>query len=180
MKILLMGSFFFMFAGGMFGPIYAVFVENIGGDLLTAGSAYAAFSISAGVLMFFISRWEDHVKHQEKLIILGYGLSCVGFLGYLLIQNPIHLFIVQIIFGIGEAVNSPAYDGMYSRLLERGKFASEWGMWESMQYIVISVAALVGGYLASAFGFKLIFVLMFILSLFGLTTASALLKMKRM
>ena len=47
LKILLFASALFMLAGGLFGPIYAVFVEEIGGDLLTAGGAYAAFSIAA-------------------------------------------------------------------------------------------------------------------------------------
>jgi len=176
MKILLFTSVFFMFAGGMFGPIYAVFVKNIGGDLLTAGGAYAAFSIAAGILLLLLGKWEDRIKHKEKLVILGYGLSCLGFLGYLFIQETIHLFIVQIIFGIGEAINSPAYDAIYSRLLERGKFASQWGIWEGLQYIVVAVAALVGGYLASLYGFRFIFMIMFGLSVVGLISSSLLLR----
>ncbi len=167
-----------MLAGGMFGPIYAVFVENIGGDLLTAGSAYAAFSISAGILIFFISRWEDHIKHQEKLVVVGFVFSCIGFLGYLFIRSPIDLFIVQIVFGLGEAISTPAFDGMYSKLLDKGKFASEWGLWESLNYIVIAVAAVVGGYLANVYGFRFIFVIMFILSIIGLLVSLALLSRK--
>lgn len=176
LKILILASALFLLAGGMFGPIYAIFVEEIGGDILTAGSAYAVFSIACGVLLFFISRWEDHVKHQEKLIVIGYFLSCIGFLGYLFISEPWHLFIVQIIFGIGHAINIPAYDGLYSKLLDKGKFASEWGLWETMAYIVGGVAALVGGYLANLYGFKFIFVIMFILSIIGLIVSLFLLK----
>lgn len=168
LKILLGASALFMLAGGMFGPIYAIFVEEIGGDLLTAGSAYFLFALSAGVMIFFISRWEDHVKHQEKLVISGYVLSCIGFLGYMLIKNPFDLFIVQIIFGLGEAIGTPAYDGLYSKFLDKGKFVSEWGIWESMHYIVIALAALVGGLLANLYGFKFIFLIMFIISLIGL------------
>ncbi|MFQ6010384.1 MAG: MFS transporter [Candidatus Aenigmatarchaeota archaeon] len=126
LQILLLASAMFMLAGGLFGPIYAIFVEEIGGDLLTAGAAYSAFAIASGVLIFFISRWEDHVKHQENLVVIGFGLSCIGFFGYLLIKNPLDLFIVQVVFGIGEAVGTPAWDGMYSKYLEKGKFVSEW------------------------------------------------------
>lgn len=171
LKILLLSSALFTLAGGLFGPIYAVFVKEIGGDLLTAGSAYAAFAISAGILTYLISRWEDHVKHQEKLVVLGFSLSCLGFLGYLVIRNPIDLFIVQIIFGIGEAIGTPAYDGIYSRHLDKGKYVSEWGLWESVDYIVAGVAAAIGGLLASIYGFRFLFVIMFILSLLGLITA---------
>jgi MFS family permease len=179
LKILLWSNALFALAAGMFGPIYAVFVEQIGGDLLTAGGAYAAYSIVAGILIFFISRWEDHVRHQEKLVVAGFALSCLGFLGYLLIQTSIDLFIVQIILGLGQAINIPAYDGLYSKHLDKGKFASEWGLWESSNYIVVAVAALIGGYLANIFGFRFIFLIMFVISLIGLAVAVMLLPRKR-
>ena len=179
LKILLLSSALFILAGGLFGPIYAVFVEEIGGDLLTAGSAYAAFAIAAGVLIFFLSKWEDHVKHQEKLVVIGFVFSCIGFLGYLFIRQPWHLFVVQIIFGLGEAVGTPAYDGLYSRNLDKGKFVSEWGMWESMQWIVTAVAAAAGGLLANLYGFRFLFGIMFIVSLIGLITSALLIKKKK-
>ena len=179
LKILLGSSALFMLAGGLFGPIYAVFVEGIGGDILTAGIAYSGFAIAAGVLIFFVSRWEDHVKHQEKLVIAGYFLSCLGFLGYLFVKTPFHLLIVQVILGLGEAVSTPAYDGLYSKHLDKGKFASEWGLWDSTAYITAGVAAIAGGWYAKAYGFRSLFGVMFILSLAGLMISLMLLKKKR-
>ena len=166
-------------AAGMFGPIYAVFVEQIGGDLLTAGGAYATYSIAAGILIFFISRRADHIKHQEKLVVAGYALSSIGFLGYLLIQTSLDLFIVQMILGLGQAINIPAFDGLYSKHLDRGKFVSEWGLWESSNYIVIAIAAIIGGYLANVFGFRFIFVIMLVISLIGLAVSVLLLPRRK-
>lgn len=174
LKTLLLASSMFMLAGGLFGPIYAIFVEEIGGNLLDAGIAYSAFAIASGALIFFISRWEDHIKHQEKLVVAGYVLSCLGFIGYLLIRNPIDLFLVQIIFGMGEAVGTPAYDGLYSKHLEKGKFVSEWGLWESMSYMIIGVSAASGGFLATLYGFRFLFMVMLCLSLLGLVVSSLL------
>ncbi len=171
LKILLMASSLFMLAGGLFGPIYAVCVEEIGGDLLTAGAAYSIFAIVAGIMIFLIGRWEDRVKHQEKLIIIGYVLSCAGFLGYLFVKAPVHLFMVQIIFGVGEAIGTPAFDGLYTKHLDKGKFASEWGMWDAMSYITIGIGALAGGYLANLYGFRFLFTIMFVISLLGLFTS---------
>ncbi len=179
LKILLTSSSLFLLAGGLFGPIYAVFVEQIGGDLLTAGGAYAAFSVSAGILIFLLSRWEDHVKHQEKLVVLGFLLNCFGFAGYLFIRSPIELFIVQIIFGIGEAINAPAFDGLYSKHLDRGKFVSEWGMWESLYRIITAIAAAGGGYIALVYGFRNLFALMLIISVIGLIISSLLVFRKK-
>lgn len=169
----------FMLAGGLFGPIYAVFVEDIGGDLLTAGAAYSVFAIAAGIVVFAISKWEDRVKQQENLIVVGYALSVVGFLGYLLIREPWQLFVVQIIFGIGEAIGAPAYDALYSKHLDKGKFASEWGMWDAMQWFVTGVAAAAGGFIANRYGFRFLFVIMLAISLFGLAV-SGLLMVRRM
>lgn len=167
LKLLLVSSAFITLAGGLFGPIYAVFVEEIGGDLLTAGSAYAVFAIAAGILIFFISRWEDHVKHQEKLVVMGYTLNVIGFFGYLLVREPWHLFIVQAIFGIAEAIGTPAFDGLYSRHLDKGKYTSEWGLWESKEWITLGIAAFVGGYLANKHGFQALFSFMLSLSIIG-------------
>ncbi len=179
LKILLLSQALFFLAGGLFGPIYAIFVQEIGGDLMTAGIAYSIFAISAGVLIYLISRWEDHVKHQEKLVIFGFALSALGFLGYLFVQRPLDLFIVQIIFGIGEAINTPAYDGLYSKHLDKGKFASEWGLYDSMQRIMVGIAAVVGGFLANAYGFSVLFVLMALLSVIGFAASCMLIIPKK-
>lgn len=171
-----MASALFLLAGGLIAPIYAIFVEEIGGDLLAAGTAYAAFSISAGLLLFFISRWEDHVKHKERLVVGGWLLSCIGYLGYIFVENPLQLVLVQVVFGIGTAVCNPAFDGIYSKNLDRGHFVSEWGMWESMSFIVTAIGALIGSYVASLFGFRILFMFMFGFSLIGLLVSFRLLK----
>jgi len=180
LKILLCIQALFALAGGLFGPLYAVFVEEIGGDLLTAGSAYFLFALTVGILIFFISRWEDHVKHKEKLIIIGFGLSALGFLGYNFVFEQIGLFIVQIIFGLGEAVCAPAWDGLYSKYLDKGKFISEWGLYESLNYIIIALGALAGGVIAEFFGFRILFVIMFIISIIGLLISFTLSFKKRL
>ena len=165
LKYLLLAESFSLLAAGLFGPIYAIFVENIGGDILDAGGAYAAFSLAAGVMIFIISRWEDHIKYKEKLIIVGQVIGSFGILGYLFIQNPIHLFIVQVVLGLSQAVYSPAFDGLYSSFLDRGKFASEWGLYDSIDYITAAISAAAGGAVATFFGFHVLFMAMFVLSL---------------
>jgi len=179
LKILLSASGLSILAAGFFGPIYAVFVEEIGGGILTAGTAYSVFAIAAGLLIFFISRWEDSVKHKEKLVVAGYAISSIGFLGYLLIRNPFDLFIVQAIFGISIAIRIPAFDGLYSKHLDKGKFASEWGLWESMNYLLLGISAAAGSFIASIYGFRTLFWAMLVLSLFSLFASALLLGKKK-
>lgn len=168
LKILLWSSVFLNLSAGLFGPIYAIFVEQIGGDLLTAGGAYAGFSISLGVLVYFLGKWEDKIKHQENLVIWGRFLTLIGTAGYLLIKAPIHLFGVQITLGIAQALTIPAFDSLYSKNLQKGKFASQWGSWEGMTSIVIGIAAILGAWIANKFGFKILFIIMTFIALVAL------------
>lgn len=177
-KIVLATSAMFGLAGGMFGPIYAVFVEEIGGDLLTAGSAYALFAISTGVLMLFTAKLEDRSKHKEKFFIIANILGSIGILGYLFISKPIHLFVVQIILGISDAIGGPVYLTIISKNIDKGKITFQWGMTDATWYILGGVAALIGGYFANLYGFRFIFVIMFIVSLIGLALSLLLLKKK--
>ena len=154
-----------MLSVGLFGPIYAIFVSNIGGDVFEAGSAYAAFSLAAGFMIFFISRWEDHVKHKEKLILISHVIGAVGILGYMFVQNPIQLFLVQILLGLAGAIGSPAFDGLYSRYLDKGRFVSEWGLFNSINYVVAAVSAVAGGLIVTIYNFQVLFMVMFLFSL---------------
>mgnify|MGYP003968074129 CR=1 FL=1 len=176
LKILLLSDTWATLALGMIGPIYAIFVADIGGDILDASWAYFAFMITSGVVMYFISHWEDKVKHKNRLITLGYSLTALGCLSYIFVDSQLTLVITQMILGVAEAVQVPAYDAMYSSYLRKHKAASEWGNWEAMQYIVTAIAALAGGYLAKSLGFKALFVAMFIFSLFSVFTSLGMFK----
>ncbi len=179
LRILNTASGFSMMAAGLFGPLYAVFVEQIGGDLLTAGAAYSAFCIAGGVFLFIISRFEDRVQKQERILILGYVLQLAGFIGYLLVKTPIHLFIVEAILGISTAIMIPAFDSFYSRHLEPGKFASQWGLWESVNLVVPGVGAFIGGFIARDYGFRSLFLVMVFFSVIGLIVSLFLLHKKK-
>jgi len=179
LKVLLWTYGFFTFGQYLMLPIYAVFVENIGGDLLTAGLAYGIYALVTGVLIYSFGRWEDRVKHQEKLVVLGYFLQLIATAGYLLVSKPVHLFYLQVLFGIATSINTPAYDSIYSKNLDKGKFASEWGIWESMNWIVTGIGALLGGWVAQTFSWKAMIYFMIITAAAGFFTSLILLKSKQ-
>jgi predicted MFS family arabinose efflux permease len=176
LKILIAVSAFYNMAAGLFAPLYAVFVEQIGGDLLTAGSAYSAYAFAAGILIFILSKWENKFKHKEVFVIMGYMTHAIGFFGYLFVTKPQHLFLVQAIFGIASAINTPAFDGFYTDHVEKGRSVLDWGVWESMKWIVIGLSAIIGGYIASFYGFRTLFTVMFGFSVIGMLVSLNLLR----
>ena len=168
LKILLLADACFIFAAGLLGPIYAIFVSEIGGDLLDAGWAWAAFMLTSGIVVFLLSRWENKVKHYEKLIIGGYAIRSLAVLGYVFVNNPLQLMIAQAFLGLGEAFTLPAYDALFTKTVEKGKEAAQWGDWEAMAYIVTAFSAIIGSAVATAFGFRTLFMAMFGVSVMGL------------
>ncbi|MFH1590343.1 MAG: MFS transporter [archaeon] len=105
LKILLLADTWATFAVGMLGPIYAIFVEDIGGDLLDASWAYFSFMITSGVVMHLISHWEDRYKHKEKLVTYGYLLTAFGCLLYVFVHDQMTLILTQIVLGLAEATS---------------------------------------------------------------------------
>ncbi len=176
LKVLLAADFFIILAMGMIAPIYAIFVENIGGDILDAGGTWAIFALTSGILLYIIGKWQDKKKHYAKMLFIGYSLRALGFLGYMFVQNTYHLFAVQIILGISLAIAAPAFDALYSTYLQKGKYAGEWGTWEAMNMIVTAIAALMGAAIAKYIGFRALFMMMFFSGVFGAAVSSILMQ----
>ena len=171
MRLFLTSNSFFVLATGMFGPIYAIFVQEIGGDILAAGISWAIFMIISGIGILFMGNIQDKMKKDKPSILIGYALESLGFLGYYFISNVAQLFLVQVLLGISTVIKTPAYDSFYTKYLEKGKFASQWAAWEGVWYIVAGIAALIGAFLAKIFSFKILFLVMFFISLVGLFLA---------
>ena len=151
-------------ASAMLGPIYALLVEKMGGDLMDASIAGAIFAFVAGTASLLSGKYSDRIKQNELIVVLGYSIIGFGFFLYLFVNSVFHLFIVQAIIGLGEAIYSPAFDALYSKHLDGHKSGKQWGAWESMNYFTIAVGAIIGGGLVTLFNFNVIFVIMSALS----------------
>lgn len=60
---------------GLLGPIYAIYVEKLGGDILAAAIAYTIYSIVYGILVIFLGRITDKVKESEYFLMAGFFIS---------------------------------------------------------------------------------------------------------
>lgn len=176
-KLLLLTDAFFLLSGGLLGPIYALYVQKIGGDLLDASTTFAIFMITAGIVVFLLGMWEDKVKHQKKFVIAGYGIAMIGSCGYLFVTSTWGLFIVQAILGLAVAMKDPAYDALFSN--SQKHLALAWGEWEAVDYIALGIGAFVGGLIASQFGFHVLLWCMFGLSMLAFSLSMLLLRYKK-
>lgn len=177
-KILLVADAFYILAGAFLGPIYALYVEEIGGDLLDASSSFALFMLTAGAVVFLLGLWEDKAKHRKKFVVAGYGIGVIGYLGFLFVNSPLALFMVQAVLGLSAALKDPAYDALFS---DAGKkhLVLAWGEWEATDYIALGIGALAGGFLAQYFGFKILLYFMLITSIFSFIISLLLLHLRK-
>lgn len=146
-----------VFIVAMFSPFYAIFVKDIGGNLATAGFTWAIFPIVAGILTFLFSQWQMKVKEQELLLAVGYFIRGAVFLSYAFMGSIAQLIFTQVLWGVGAALGTPAFDAMYSNHTSKESSIAEWGQVEGMASIATGVAALISGVIIQAAGYFWLF-----------------------
>src|SRR3989344_2292908 len=174
LRLFLVVDGIYALAFGMLGPIYAVFVQQIGGDILEAGTAWAIFMISSGIGIFLMGKLQDRISKDKLFLVAGYAMRSLGFLGYYFVSNVTQMFVLQILLGLSVVIISPATYSFYSKHVNSKKRAFEWSLWEGMWYIAQGSGALAGGFLASLYGFKTLFLAMFGYSIVSLIIATQL------
>ncbi|HCJ52789.1 MAG: hypothetical protein A2898_04915 [Candidatus Kerfeldbacteria bacterium RIFCSPLOWO2_01_FULL_48_11] len=160
LRILLGTNALVLIASAMFIPIYALYVEDIGGDLFDAGLTAAVYALVAGSLTIVSGRMTDRLKRKELMVIVGYVIVGIGFLLYTFANSLAVLIVIQAIIGFGTAVYAPAFDTLYSHNLHIRRTGLQWGAWEAMDYFATAAGALLGGAIVTFLGFTAMFVLM--------------------
>jgi MFS family permease len=164
-KLLLLSNGLILISGAMLGPIYALFVAEVGGDLFDASLTGGIFALAAGITSLFSGRLTDKIKHKENIIFFGYVFMGIGFYLYSFVSGIYFLFMVQLLIGFSEAFYAPSFDALYSKHLAKTKRGRVWGAWESMNYFSIAIGAVLGGFIASRYGFDILFYGMALLSI---------------
>lgn len=180
-KILLFGSGIWYFGEGMFGPLFAVFAQKIGGNILDISWAWAIYLIATGVLLMVIGKLSDHsIKLKEKLMIFGYALNAVFTFAYLLVSSPWHLFFVQLGLGIAAALATPTWVSLYTKYLDGRYSGFYWGFFEGQTQIIIAAAIIVGGLVVNYFSFATLFITMGIIQIIATIAQALILKKHRL
>jgi MFS family permease len=127
-RLLIISDTIIIGAGGLLGPIFALFIE----DFIT-GSSVAVVGIAAGIYLFTksifqipIAKLIDHIREEKddlwfmfSFIIL---ISLMPLL-YLIIHTPLQLYIVQFLIGLFIAFTFPTYMAIFTRHIDKKKKA---------------------------------------------------------
>lgn len=151
------------FGTGLLTPIYAFFVQKIGGGILETSWAIALFSIVMGISILIITRSRWNHTYRKECLWIGWLLWLLGLTLYCCIQNIVMLYAAQILNGLGNALSSPAYDAEFSEQAA-DDLSGGWGLFEGINSIFSGFAAVAGGFLTSYYGFGALFAFMIAVS----------------
>jgi len=158
-KILLYGNNLWNFADGMFGPLIAVFTERIGGSILDISSAWAIYLIVTGIFVILIGKYSDY-HSKERIMISGYALTALFTFCYLLVQTPVHLFMVQAGLGLALALCNPTWCALYGKYSSQETAGLTWGLADGEAKILTGIAIVIGGFIVKTFSFETLFITM--------------------
>ncbi len=165
LKILFIYNGVFVFAGSLFGPLYAVYVGLLDKNILSVSLTWSVFLIATVIFTFIISRIGDRIKEKEYLLMAGFLVRALAWLLFIYATNIYHLIFLQILLGLGEAFGTPAFDAIFAEHLDSGKHVEEYSDWKLVLNVTTGVGTIIGGIIATKLGFQWLFIAMSILAI---------------
>ena len=166
-KLLILSDIFLITGFGLIDPFLAVFIKDrlINGTLVAAGFATTLFLITKSLVQLPFSKYVDNHKEKIKYLIAGtLIISVVPFI-FVLANRIEHIYLAQIIRGIGSGLAVPTWLSLFTTHIDKGKESYEWSIYITLVGLGIALSGLIGATIASFFGFRTAFVIVGILTL---------------
>jgi MFS family permease len=168
LRLMLVNNGIILFVAGLLTPLYAIYVEEIGGRLIDVSIAASVLPFAAAITVLIAGYIADKTDEDVMIMVVGSVFITLGFFLYLFTHSMAMVILNQALIGIGEAIYAPAFDSVYSLHLNKKKAGRQWGAWEAMRYVTLSASALIGGVIIVQTGFHTLFFIMTLASLFNL------------
>lgn len=159
-KFLLRGSNLWNLGEGMFGPLFAVFAQRIGNNLLEVSWAWAVYLIAAGMATILVGKMSDGRWSKVHLLVLGNTLNALLTFGYIFVDGPRALLFVQVGLGIAAALAINSWEALYSEYEDKKHDGFEWGLANGEGQIFAGIALVIGGFIVTYVSFTLLFLIM--------------------
>lgn len=155
---------------GLIEPLFAVFViKNIeGATLVSIGFLATIYWVVKGVIQIPVSLFLDKTggeKDDFYALIFGLMITGIGAFSLILASTMEHIYLIQLIKAIGFALYIPAWSAIFSRHLDKAHTAFDWAFSSSSVSLGIGLAGLIGGSIASVFGFDILFLIVGLMAL---------------
>lgn len=144
-------------------PIFAVFiVKDIpGGTIQTVAMSYSVYLITRVIFELITGRVLQNSGDKKKFVMSILGILCLSlaYLGFAFTTTMSLIFIFYAVLGIGLGVAAPAKNALFSIHLDRNKESTEWSLTDAFSFICMAMATVLGGFIATQYGFQKLFLL---------------------
>jgi MFS family permease len=150
-------------AFGLLLPLLAVVITERISDatLLQVGYAVAVYAVAKALTQLLVARYSGEssaIKLRLKILAIGGVLLTLVPLAYLFVGSVMMLFVVQALWGIGEALVAPAWFSLFNQSLPEARESRAWQWRETVGLILTGLAAMAGGWLANVGNYGLLFI----------------------
>ncbi|MGL4620813.1 MAG: MFS transporter, partial [Chroococcidiopsis sp.] len=144
----------------MFAPIFGLFTQKIGGNILDISGIWAAYLVATGIFTILVGKLSDRNISKAKLMIIGYALNAIFTFCYLFVSSQLSLFLVQVGLGIASALATPTWNALYAQYEDREKAGQIWGMADGQSKVMTGLAVVLGGVIVNWLSFNTLFITM--------------------
>lgn len=157
---------------GLINPILAIFFADqiVGGSVAVAGMASTIYFLTKSFVQIPVARLIDAKRGEwDDFWIMVIGTLLISLSGYLFIlaRTPIHVYLIQIVGGLGGALSYPGWLAIFTRHIDKRAEGFEWSLYYTATDLGAALTAGLGGYLASTFGYRPMFAIVGTTSLIG-------------
>src|SRR3989344_425345 len=161
--VIVMAEFVLTVAFGLLAPIFAVFVTQqiIGGSVAVVGFAITIYWTVKSVLQLGVAKYIDrnHGEVDDFYFFLAGGfLNAVVISLYYFATTVWHIYTLHFFMAIADALLVPPFYAIFTRHIDKGQEGFLWSLFSSFSLGAGSaLGGAVGGLLAVAVGFRIIF-----------------------
>jgi len=171
-KFLTYSDILMMSGWGLISPILSVFITDQipGGTVEIAGLASTIYFLVKSFLQIPVARYIDKRKGENddfNIMILGSLVITLSAFMYMFVTTPGQLYLVQVLYGIGGALSYPSWLALFTRHVDKNEEGLEWSLYYTTTDLGAALAAGLGGFMASSFGYNSVFLSVGIASLCG-------------
>ena len=152
--------------------MFAIFVADtiVGGSLASAGIAVSLYLLFKSIFEIPVGIYIDRSKSEKDDLytaFIGTILSALIFFAYPFANSVLHVYILQIFFGIASALAFPGWYTLFTHHVDKGKAGFEWSLYDVLMGLGMAATAALGGFLAESFGFNILFICVGVFTLMG-------------
>lgn len=143
------------FSQGVFTPVYAFFIQKIGGGIIETSWAIGVYSIVTGIGTILIHKTAWSQRNRFTLLWVGWFFWLLSIAVYSVMTNVYMMYVSQILGALGVAMEEPIFNSELSKQAS-SNLSLGWALFGGMTEIFTGIAAIFGGIITKYYGFEVL------------------------